>query len=229
MSKTYLFAGASSAIAEACAKNLQKNGHNLIGLSTKDSSTIYDEFHTVESYQTGNFPSIERTIDGLVYFPGTINLKPFNRITEADLLKDFQINNLGAVAFIQAYLKNIKMSQNASVVLISSVAGSVGLPFHASIAMAKGGIESFTRALAAELAPSIRVNCVAPSLTNTPLGEKLLNTPEKMELMKKRNPLQKVGSPEEVGNVISFLLSEESAWISGQILAVDGGMGSLKI
>lgn len=229
MSKTYLFAGASSAIAEACAKNLQKNGHNLIGLSTKDSSTIYDEFHTVESYQTGNFPSIERTIDGLVYFPGTINLKPFNRITEADFLNDFQINNLGAVAFIQAYLKNIKMSQSASVVLISSVAGSVGLPFHASIAMAKGGIESFTRALAAELAPSIRVNCVAPSLTNTPLGEKLLNTPEKMELMKKRNPLQKVGSPEEVGNVISFLLSEESAWISGQILAVDGGMGSLKI
>ena len=121
------------------------------------------------------------------------------------------------------------MSQSASVVLMSSVAGSVGLPFHASIAMAKGGIESFTRALAAELAPSIRVNCVAPSLTNTPLGEKLLNTPEKMELMKKRNPLQKVGSPEEVGNVISFLLCEESAWISGQILAVDGGMGSLKI
>lgn len=229
MSKTYLFAGASSAIAAACAKNLQKKGHHLIGLSTKDSTTIYDEFHTVESYQTGNFPSIERTIDGLVYFPGTINLKPFNRITEADLLKDFQINNLGAVAFIQAYLKNIKMSQSASVVLISSVAGSVGLPFHASIAMAKGGIESFTRALAAELAPSIRVNCVAPSLTNTPLGEKLLNTPEKMELMKKRNPLQKVGSPEEVGNVISFLLSEESAWISGQILAVDGGMNSLKI
>ncbi len=229
MSKTYLFAGASSAIAEACAKNLQKSGHHLIGLSTKDSSTIYDEFHTVESYQTGNFPVIERTIDGLVYFPGTINLKPFNRITEADLLKDFQINNLGAVAFIQAYLKNIKMSQSASVVLISSVAGSVGLPFHTSIAMAKGGIESFTRALAAELAPSIRVNCVAPSLTNTPLGEKLLNTPEKMELMKKRNPLQKVGTPEEVGNVISFLLSEEAAWISGQILAVDGGMGSLKI
>ncbi len=229
MSKTYLFAGASSAIAAACAKNLQKKGHHLIGLSTKDSTTIYDEFHTVDSYQTGNFPSIERTIDGLVYFPGTINLKPFNRITEADLLKDFQINNLGAVAFIQAYLKNIKMSQSASVVLISSVAGSVGLPFHASIAMAKGGIESFTRALAAELAPSIRVNCVAPSLTNTPLGEKLLNTPEKMELMKKRNPLQKVGSPEEVGNVISFLLSEESAWISGQILAVDGGMNSLKI
>jgi 3-oxoacyl-[acyl-carrier protein] reductase len=229
MSKTYLFAGASSAIAEACAKNLQKKGHHLIGLSTKDATTIYDEFHTVESYQTGNFPSIERTIDGLVYFPGTINLKPFNRITEADLLNDFQINNLGAVAFIQSYLKNIKMSQSASVVLMSSVAGSVGLPFHASIAMAKGGIESFTRALAAELAPSIRVNCVAPSLTNTPLGEKLLNTPEKMELMKKRNPLQKVGSPEEVGNVISFLLSEESAWISGQILAVDGGMNSLKI
>ena len=229
MSKTYLFAGASSAIALACAKNLQEKGHKVIGLSTKESNLNYDEFYTISSYQSINFPAIETVLDGLVYFPGTINLKPFNRISEADILHDFQINNLGAVAFVQTYLKNIKMSSNASIVLMSSVAASVGLPFHASIAMAKGGIEALCRALAAEFAPSIRVNCVAPSLTNTPLGEKLLNTPEKMELMKKRNPMQKVGSPEEVGNVISFLLSEESAWINGQTLAVDGGMGSLKI
>lgn len=228
-SKTYLFAGASSAIAIAAAKQLQADGHQVIGLSTKNQQHIYNQFYTVEKYETAYFPKIETQIDGVVYFPGTINLKPFNRITAADFLNDYHINSLGAVSFVQSYLSNLKMSTTASVVFISTVAVNTGMPFHSSIAMAKGALEGLTKALAAELAPAIRVNCVAPSLAHTPLSEKFTNTPEKLEAAEKRNPLKKVGSADEVANVISFLLSEKASWITGQILGVDGGMGNLKL
>jgi NAD(P)-dependent dehydrogenase (short-subunit alcohol dehydrogenase family) len=136
---------------------------------------------------------------------------------------------LGAVAFVQAYLNNLKKAENASIVFISTVAVSIGLPFHSSISMAKGAIEGLTKALAAELAPSIRVNCVAPSLVNTPLGDKFINTPEKLEAMQKRNPLRKVGEASDVANAIAFLLGKESSWINAQTIAVDGGMNNLKI
>ncbi len=228
MSKTFLFAGASSAIAKEATKLLKHKGHKVIGISTKDTNSLYDEFYQVANYDFAAFPEIADHIDGLVYFPGTINLKPFARLTQVEFITDFQINSLGAVAFVQAYLSNIKKSPNASIVFLSSVAASIGLPFHSSIAMAKGGIEGLTKALAAELAPSIRVNCVAPSLVNTPMGEKFINTPDKMEQMKKRNPLQMVGNPTDVANAIVFLLSDESAWVTGQVIAIDGGMSKIK-
>ncbi len=226
---TYLFAGASSLMALKTAELLRQQGHRIIGLSTKESTYNYDSFFKIDDYDTTKLPAIEEIIDGLVYFPGTINLKPFHRLTLQEFKTDYTINALGAVNCIQSYLPNLKKSERASIVLMSTVAVQSGMPFHASIAMAKGAIEGLTKALAAELAPGIRVNAVAPSLTQTPLADRLINTPEKMEASEKRNPLKKVGTAEELAQSIAFLLTEQSAWITGQILAVDGGMGTLKV
>jgi len=226
--KTYLFAGASSQIAIATARILQEKGNEVIGISRQIENAIYNEFYTVESYTKSNFPTIDKTIDGIIYFPGSINLKPFHRISADEFQHDYTLNALGAVEFTQAYLGNLKNSEAPAIVYLSSVAATLGLPFHASIAMAKGALESLTRSLAAELAPKIRVNCVAPSLTNTALGNKFLSTPEKIEASQNRNPMKKVGEPEEIAKALVFLITEESSWITGQIINVDGGMNKLK-
>jgi 3-oxoacyl-[acyl-carrier protein] reductase len=225
---TYLFGGASSMIAIKTAQSLKEQGHKVIGISTKTDSANYDEFYNIEKYDFNVFPPIEGIIDGLVYFPGTINLKPFHRLTPTYFSNDYQVNSMGAVAFIQAYLPNLKTSLQASIVFISTVAVAIGMQFHASVSMAKGAVEGLTIALAAELAPAIRVNCVAPSLTERPLAEKLINTPEKIEASQKRNPLRKIGNATDVANCIEFLLSPSSSWITGQVIAVDGGMNTLK-
>ncbi|MEI6021969.1 MAG: SDR family oxidoreductase [Bacteroidota bacterium] len=229
MSKTYVFAGASSKTAIACAQLLQNQNHKVIGISTKEKTFAYDEFYQIEQYAFGAFPKLNCAIDGLVYFPGTIQLKPFQRMSEKDFVNDYQINSLGAVAFAQAFLLDLKNGTAPAIVFISSVAAQTGMPFHSSIAMAKAAIEGLTKALAAELAPSIRVNAIAPSLSNTPLAEKFINTPEKLETSEKRNPLKKVGKATDLANAITFLLGDEASWITGQILAVDGGMGNLKV
>jgi 3-oxoacyl-[acyl-carrier protein] reductase len=227
MSKTYLFAGASSAIAQAVLSQLQ--GDKVVALSTKSVlSGLYSAHFQVADYSKNSLPDFDEPIDGLVYFPGSINLRPFNRISEDDFMAEYKLNALGAVSVIQKYLPNLKKSPHASIVLISTVAASQGLPFHASISMAKSAIEGLTLALAAEFAPAIRVNAVAPSLTQTPLADKLLNSPEKIEASDKRHPLKRVGQAEDIANAIHFLLNEKSAWMTGQILNVDGGMSTLR-
>ena len=231
MSKTYLFAGASSAIAQACRQMLQSAGHRVIGLSTKTlDAGEYDAQFQVASYRKNDLPALEEALDGLVYFPGTINLKPMHRISEEEFLQDYQINALGAVSTVQAYLPNLKKaSPTPSIVLISTVAAAQGMTFHASISMAKGAVEGLCLALAAELAPSIRVNTVAPALTASPLAEKLINTPEKLDASDKRHPMRRIGQPTDIANAIHFLLSEQSSWMTGQILHVDGGMSSIRM
>jgi NAD(P)-dependent dehydrogenase (short-subunit alcohol dehydrogenase family) len=164
-----------------------------------------------------------------VYCPGSINLKPFHRFSIDEFKNDFEINLLGAVKTIQAALPALKKANGSSVVLFSTVASQLGMPFHASVASAKSAVEGLAKSLAAEYATNgIRVNVVAPSLTDTPLAEKLLSSPEKREASDKRHPLGRVGNPEDIAATVAFLLSEKTAWVTGQILHVDGGMGALK-
>ena len=165
----------------------------------------------------------------MVYWPGSINLKPFNRLTANDFLNDYNQNVLGAVNIIQKLLPNLKRVNNASIILFSTVAAKIGMPYHASIAAAKGAIEGLAKSLAAEFASAkIRVNVIAPSLTDTPLATVLLNTEEKREASAKRHPLQRIGNPDEMAKLVSFLLSDDSSWITGQIIGVDGGLSSIK-
>jgi 3-oxoacyl-[acyl-carrier protein] reductase len=229
MSKKYLLVGASSQISLAVSELLQQENYESIGISRQENIGNYNSFYQVASYKQEELPSIEFPLNGLVYFPGTINLKPFHRLTHQDFMNDLEVNVLGATAVIQKYLNQLKQVDNPSIVLISSVAATTGMPFHASIGMAKAALEGLSKALAAEFAPKIRVNTVAPSLTNTPLAQKFLSSDEKIELAANRNPMKKVGTPNDLAQTISFLLSEKSNWITGQTWAVDGGMGSLKI
>jgi 3-oxoacyl-[acyl-carrier protein] reductase len=173
--------------------------------------------------------TIPEVVDGLVYCPGSINLKPFHRLTNEDFLSDWQVNFLGAVKITRLLLPNLKKSGSAAIVLFSTVAVATGMPFHASIAAAKGAVEGLTKSLAAELVPKIRVNCIAPSLTQTALAEKLVNTLEKIEAGGKRHPLQRIGQTADIAEMACFLLSEKASWITGQIMHVDGGMSALKV
>lgn len=231
MSKHFVIVGASKGIGNALAKRLLSAGHDLTAISR----TIGDldrlknaSFHPFDVAETAEFPPIQGAIDGIAYCPGTINLRPFDRLSQDDFLNDLNINLLGAVRTIQALLPNLKESQTPGIVLFSTVAVQTGMGFHASIAAAKGAVEGLTRSLAAEFAPTIRVNCIAPSLTDTPLAEKLLNTDSKRLGGIQRNPLNKIGSADDVAAMAEFLLSDDSKWITGQIIHVDGGMGAVR-
>lgn len=220
--KHLLLVGASSAIAQATKSTLLDRGYEVTQLSRVESFSDYE----LTDYLSP-LPSIDKRFDGIVYFPGSINLKPFRSLKLEDFQSDFNIHVLGAVNVLKTYQSNL--NEGSSVVLISSVAATTGMPFHASVASVKAAVEGFARSLAAEWAPKIRVNVVAPSLTLTPMAEKLTNTPEKIEAGAQRHPLKRLGNPTDLANAITFLLGEESAWITGQVLAVDGGMGNLKV
>jgi len=229
--KNYLIIGGSKGVGLALVQRLSLQSSLLVGSRTKDElqDLQHVNFFHYDAIADGK-PDFQLPdqLHGLVYCAGSINLKPFARLNEEDFLTDWKINFLGAVKVIQYALPALKKSGNASVVLFSTVAVQTGMGFHASIAAAKGAVEGLTRSLAAELAPIVRVNCIAPSLTNTSLAEKLLNTPEKMEASNKRHPLGKVGQPDDIASVAEFLLSDNSSWMTGQIVHVDGGLGVLR-
>jgi NAD(P)-dependent dehydrogenase (short-subunit alcohol dehydrogenase family) len=173
--------------------------------------------------------SLPDRIQGLVYCPGSIRLRPFHRLNAEDFLSDLEINLLGAVKAIQACLPGLKKADApASIVLFSTVAVKTGMPFHASIASAKGAIEGLTRSLAAEFAPRIRVNAIAPSLTDTNLAKTLLSDDGKRTAAAERHPLKRVGTPADIAAAAKFLLDDSASWITGQIIAVDGGMGAIR-
>ena len=232
MSKNILIIGASSGIGEATAQNLINKGFNVYTASRNEAKVSAIKHFTWDAQNPDNsvFSELPDTLDGLVYCPGTINLKPFQRLSQDDFKNDFQINVLGAVSVIQAVLPKLKKSSSASVVLYSTVAVKIGMGFHASVAASKGAIEGLTRSLAAELAPNkIRVNCIAPSLTETPLAKNLLSSDEKKEASNKRHPIGRFGQVSDIANMTSFLLSDEGSWMTGQILNIDGGMSSVKM
>jgi NAD(P)-dependent dehydrogenase (short-subunit alcohol dehydrogenase family) len=186
--------------------------------------------HCDFSDNSGGLEDLPEVIHGAVYCPGTINLRSFRSLKLQDFQEDLQVNFLGAVKFLQSCLPGLKKGskQNpASVVLFSTVAVNLGLSLHASIASAKGAVEGLTRSLAAELAPLIRVNCLAPALTETPLASRFLATPENREAMAKKYPLQRTGLPRDLAQVAKLLLQPESSWITGQVIAVDGGLSAV--
>lgn len=231
--RNYLLVGASSGIGRALAEKLSAEGHKLFVITQHPQELQHlANIHFIESGfldENWSGEGIPESLDGLAYMPGTINLKPFRGLKAADFRNDFEVNVVGAIKVIQASLKALKNGNSASVVLFSTVAVAQGMQFHASISAAKGAVEGLGRSLAAELAPAIRVNVIAPSLTNTPLAAKLLSTPEKIEASAKRHPLQRVGEATDIANLAAFLLGTESSWITGQVIGVDGGMSAVRL
>jgi NAD(P)-dependent dehydrogenase (short-subunit alcohol dehydrogenase family) len=228
--KNYLVIGHSSGIGEAISQQLSTNNF-IIGTYYKKQPThnnININSHHLNVLD-GNIDLsyLPEKLDGLIYCPGAINLKPFARIKPDDFIEDYKLQVLGAIKIIQQCLPNLKNAENPSIVLFSTVAVQTGFNFHSIVSSSKGAIEGLTKALAAEFAPKIRVNCIAPSITNTPLASSILNTPEKIDANAQRHPLKRVGQVEDIANAAIFLL-QQANWITGQILHVDGGMSSIK-
>jgi NAD(P)-dependent dehydrogenase (short-subunit alcohol dehydrogenase family) len=231
--KNIFIVGGSSGIGLELVKVLSENRPEIyVGSRTADALTEIPGVHHIPmdvTAETLDLAKLPNTLQGLVYCPGTIVLKPFQRLTIDDFKNDFNINLLGAVKVIQGCIKLLKKSPSgASIVLFSTVAVNTGMPFHASVGSAKAAVEGLTRSLAAEFAPRIRVNAVAPSLTDTPLAQNLLSSEEKRKASASRHPLKRIGSPQEIARSAAYLLSDASAWMSGQILSIDGGMSSIR-
>lgn len=223
--KTILIIGANSGIGAELSKKLSDAGAKVISTSRSDAAFSWNATDAAADLS----PILPEQLDGLVYCPGSINLKPFSRLTDQDFLQDFELNVMGAIRAIRQAIPSLKRSGNASVVLFSTVAAGQGMNFHASVATSKRALEGLALSLAAEFAGSqIRFNVVAPSLTDTPLAANLLSSPEKQEASAKRHPLGRIGKAEDIAGATLFLLSEESTWMTGQILAVDGGLSSIK-
>lgn len=231
--KNIVIVGCGTGIGLATAKILSED-HTVTGISRSkhpDSEPAGFKFYEMDIL-SGNLDDISfpDVVDGLVYAPGSINLKPFNRLSEEDFINDFTINVLGAVKCIRKLLPNLKKSGSASVVLYSSVAAKTGMPFHASVAASKCAVEGLIRSLAAEFsAQKIRFNAIAPSLTDTPLAYQLLSTAEKREASAKRHPLQRIGNADEIAKLTAFLLSDNTSWITGQVFGIDGGLSTIKL
>tara|TARA_B100001093_G_scaffold45704_1_gene38851 strand:- start:1276 stop:1977 length:702 start_codon:yes stop_codon:yes gene_type:complete len=228
--KNILIIGGSSGIGLALAELLASNNNIYVASRSNENVKHLNVQHiafdaTQEELDTSELPD---HLHGFVYCPGSINLRPFKGLKLDAFQSDFEINVLGAVRSLKSVLGHLSASGDAAVVFYSTVAVQTGMPFHSSVASSKGAIEGLTRSLAAEFAPKIRVNAIAPSLVNTPLASKFLNNETKMEKANERHPLGRVGSAIEIAEATAFLLGKESSWMTGRILQLDGGIGNLK-
>lgn len=226
--KTIVIVGGSKGIGRAVV-NAMINDYKIINFSRTAPNITHENFkHFKIDVLNDDLPELE-AIDGLLYCPGSINLKPISRLSLDDFKADFEINVLGAVKVIKTYLKQLKSGVNPSIVLFSTVASKLGMPFHASIATAKSGVEGLVKSLGAELAPTIRINAIAPTVTDTSLAEKILRNDAMKERMVDRHPLKMYLQPEDVANMAEYLISDKSKSISGQIFELDCGIVSFKM
>ena len=218
MNKNYVIIGGSSGIGKELVSILAREGHNVFATynenKVKNNDKVqYQKFNVLnDSLNLDNLPD---EIDGLVYCPGSINLKPFKRFTDEDFISDFKLQVVGATSVIKALMPRLATGENSSIVLFSTIAVQNGFNFHSQVSISKGAIEGLTRSLAAELAPKIRVNAVAPSITDTSLAGKFLNTPQKIAAQAEKNPLKKIGEVKDVAEAAAYLLTDKSSWTTG--------------
>lgn len=228
--KTVVLIGGSYGIGAALAQLLLDKSYDVYVLSRSAPTTVGTKHITLD-VQTASIDlsQLPGKIDGLAYLPGSIQLKPFHRFTNEEFLQDLNINVLGAAKCVRDLLNPLKAAEQSSIVFFSTVAVQQGMPFHASVAMAKGALEGLTRSLAAEFAPKIRVNAIAPSITDTPLASKILSSEDKKKVSGERHPLKRVGEARDIAQAAAYLLTDESSWISGQVIHVDGGLSALRV
>ncbi|MGA0896713.1 MAG: SDR family NAD(P)-dependent oxidoreductase [Flavobacteriaceae bacterium] len=228
--KNILIVGGSSGIGKALAELLSPSNNLFIASRTADNLTHLNVKHIPFDATTDDLDisALPEQLHGFVYCPGSINLRPFKGLGIDAFESDFQLNVMGAVKVLKSVLGQLAASVSSSVVFFSTVAVQTGMPFHSSIAASKGAIEGLTRSLAAEFAPKIRVNAIAPSLVDTPLAAKFLNNETKLEKANERHPLGRVGNAKEIAQAAAYLLGEESSWMTGKVLQLDGGIGNLK-
>ena len=226
--KNILIVGGSKGIGEQVLSEMILENHiiNLSRSLPKVSNTNLSNY-TVDILHD-ELPDLEK-LDSIVYCPGSINLKPITRLSLQDFRDDFEINIIGAVKTIQKYLPLLKRSNNGSIVLFSTVATKLGMPYHSSVAASKSAVDGLVKTLGAELAPKIRVNAVAPTITKTDLASNILRNDKIVENMVERHPLKKILVPNEVAKMVKFLISDDSSSISGQTFNLDAGIVSFKI
>ena len=226
--KKVLVIGGSKGIGKAII-NEMNDSYEIINISrTEPEELERNIIHYSCDVLKDELPELD-SLDALVYCPGSINLKPVTRLSQTDFENDFEINVLGAVRVIQKYLKVLKAGNDPSVVLFSTVAVKMGMPFHASISVAKAGVEALVRSLGAELAAQVRFNAIAPTITETGLADKLLRNDMVKEKMRERHPMKSYLQPEDVASMAEFLLSEKSKRMSGQVIEMDCGIVSFKL
>jgi 3-oxoacyl-[acyl-carrier protein] reductase len=225
--KTIVIIGGSKGIGKAISNTLLDE-NRVINISRSQPEFAHLNLtHYNCDILTDELPDLEK-VDTLIYCPGSINLKPFERLKIEDFKNDYEINFIGAVKAIQKYLPNLKATENANILLFSTVASKLGMPFHTSVASVKSAIEGLVKSLAAEYAPKIRINAIAPTVTDTTLAAKLLRNDRQKEQMIERHPLKKYLNPEEVAQMAAFLISDKAASMSGQIFEMDCGITTFK-
>jgi len=225
--RNILIIGGTKGIGKAIV-DLLVNENNVICMSRNSTEFSHNNYsHITFDSTVDEFPDFEK-VDTLIYCPGTINLKPISTLSIEDFRKDFEINVIGAVKAIKKYIPILKKGFNPSILLFSTVATKLGMPYHASVSASKSAIDGIVKTLGAELAPKIRINAIAPTITKTELASKILRNDKVIENMIERHPLKKILSPEEVSKMSEFLISENASSISGQIINMDAGIVSFK-